>query len=131
MLFWYFDKYRRRQQKPGNDEGIDWGNGRRIEVSTSGQGGEDAFQIKTDSTYPVEIETKDSGGADTDRFTVTTGMDTADIDITNANLDLNGNNISNVGSSNVDMVYDSNDDRMEIRSNGAEDICIGNCWRQG
>jgi hypothetical protein len=47
--------------------------------------------------------------------------------IVSENLDVSGNNINNIGTSNVDAVYDSGDDRVEIRSSGQENICIGNC----
>jgi hypothetical protein len=49
------------------------------------------------------------------------------VEIPNGNLDMKSNNINNIGTSNVDMVHDSSDDRVEMRSNGKEDICIGNC----
>ena len=49
------------------------------------------------------------------------------VEIPSGNLDMKSNNINNIGTSNVDMVYDSGDDRVEMRSNGNEDICIGNC----
>ncbi|MDY6789390.1 MAG: hypothetical protein SVV03_05525, partial [Candidatus Nanohaloarchaea archaeon] len=43
------------------------------------------------------------------------------------NVNMQGNNITNIGSSDTDMVYDSGDNRLELRSNSNEDICIGAC----
>jgi hypothetical protein len=47
--------------------------------------------------------------------------------IRGGSLDMNENNVNNVGNSNIDMQYDNNDNRFEITSNGNEDICIGDC----
>lgn len=48
------------------------------------------------------------------------------------NISLNGNMIANVGrltiaGGDVDMAWNSVEDRFELSSNGNEDICIGNC----
>lgn len=42
-------------------------------------------------------------------------------------IDMNGNDINNVGSADFDMVYDSGQSRIELRSNGDVPICIGAC----
>ncbi len=62
----------------------------------------------------------------TDNFTAGT-MTGAPFNTRVDDLDMSGNNINNIGTSNVDAVYDSGDDRVEIRSSGQENICIGNC----
>jgi hypothetical protein len=49
------------------------------------------------------------------------------LSVNDESVNFKSNSLNNIGTSNVDMVYDSNDDRVEMRSNGNEDICIGNC----
>lgn len=42
-------------------------------------------------------------------------------------LDMGNNDVNNIGDADIDMVYDSGQTRFELRSNGNEAICIGNC----
>jgi hypothetical protein len=52
----------------------------------------------TDAPASVLFSTKDSVGADIDRLLLTGGADQSSVNITDADLNLGGNNISNVGS---------------------------------
>ncbi|MFB6294299.1 MAG: hypothetical protein ABEI97_00920, partial [Candidatus Nanohaloarchaea archaeon] len=45
----------------------------------------------------------------------------------NQAIDMNSNNVTNVGNGDMNLSYDPQDDRNEISSNGQTDICIGNC----
>jgi len=106
---------------------IGWGS------TATGNGGI-ALGPKAQATASNAVAIGDSATApNADEATFGSPSNPLDVNVTGSatirggSLDMNENNVNNVGNSNIDMQYDNNDNRFEITSNGNEDICIGDC----